>query len=74
MLINRYDKNGKQIALGDYLLYKGEYPYKVVYDDYLLAIGVADLSTKTNEFEFIADWVEEDWEYTTYEALYGEVS
>lgn len=74
MLIDRYDKNGKQIALGDYLLYKGQYPYKVDFDNYLLAYGVVDLSTSTNEFEMIFDWVEEDWEYTTYEALQGEVS
>ena len=71
MLIDRYDKNGKQIALGDYLLYKGQYPYKVDFDNYLLGYGVVDCSTSTNEFEMIFDWVEEDWEYTTYEALYN---
>lgn len=68
MLIDRYDKNGKQIALGDYLLYKGEYPYKVVYDDYLLAIGVVDADS---EFEFMSDWVKEDWTISTYQEIFG---
>ena len=68
MLIDRYDKNGKQIALGDYLLYKGEYPYKVVYDDYLLAIGVVDADS---EFEFMSDWVKEDLTIKTYQEIFG---
>lgn len=68
MLIDRYDKNGKQIRLGDYLLYKGEYPYKVVYDDYLLAIGVVDADS---EFEFMSDWVKEDWTIKTYQEIFG---
>ena len=68
MLIDRYDKNGKQIRLGDYLLYKDKYPYKVVYDEYLLAIGVVDADS---EFEFMSDWVKEDWTVSTYQEIFG---
>ncbi len=68
MLIDRYDKNGKQIRLGDYLLYKDKYPYKVVYDEYLLAFGVVDADS---EFEFMSDWVKEDWTISTYQEIFG---
>jgi hypothetical protein len=67
MLIDRYDKNGKQIGVGDYLLrYDGEI-FKVDYDPNNLMIGVKD---KDSIYFSMADWVKEDWEIKDYYELY----
>lgn len=67
MLIDRFDKNGNQISVGDYLLrYDGEI-FKVDYDPNSLAIGIKD----ANEvYSLMTDWVKEDWEIKTYEELF----
>ena len=67
MLIDRYDKNDKQIGVGDYLLrYDGEI-FKVDYDPSNLMIGVKD---KDSIYFSMADWVKEDWEIKDYYELY----
>lgn len=69
MLIDRFDKDGTQVKLGDYLLYKNGEPFKVIYNDNFLSVGIVD---KDENFSFMSDWVKEDWTVTTYEELYGE--
>lgn len=67
MLIDRYDKNDKQIGVGDYLLrYDGEI-FKVDYDPNNLMIGIKD---KDSIYFSMADWVKEDWEIKDYYELY----
>jgi hypothetical protein len=67
MLIDRYDKNGKQIGVGDYLLrYDGEI-FKVDYDPNNLTIGVKD---KDSIYFSMADWIKEDWEIKDYYELF----
>ena len=67
MLIDRYDKNGKQIGVGDYLLrYDGEI-FKVDYDPNNLMIGVKD---KDSVYFSMADWDKEDWEIKDYYELF----
>jgi hypothetical protein len=67
MLIDRYDKNGKQIGVGDYLLrYDGEI-FKVDYDPTNLMIGVKD---KDSVYFSMADWIKEDWEIKDYYELF----
>lgn len=67
MLIDRYDKNGKQIGVGDYLLrYDGEI-FKVDYDPDNLMIGVKD---KDSVYYSMANWIKEDWEIKDYYELY----
>jgi hypothetical protein len=67
MLIDRYDKNDKQIGVGDYLLrYDGEI-FKVDYDPSNLMIGVKD---KDSIYFSMADWIKEDWEIKDYYELY----
>lgn len=67
MLIDRYDKNGKQIGVGDYLLrYDGEI-FKVDYDPNNLMIGIKD---KDSVYYSMADWVKEDWEIKDYYELF----
>jgi hypothetical protein len=67
MLIDRYDKNGKQIGVGDYLLrYDGEI-FKVDYDPNNLMIGIKD---KDSVYFSMADWIKEDWEIKDYYELF----
>lgn len=67
MLIDRYDKNDKQIGVGDYLLrFDGEI-FKVDYDPSNLMIGVKD---KDSVYYSMADWVKEDWEIKDYYELF----
>lgn len=67
MLIDRYDKNGKQIGVGDYLLrYDGEI-FKVDYDPNNLMIGIKD---KDSVYYSMADWIKEDWEIKDYNELF----
>ena len=70
MLIDRYDKNGKQLAIGDYILYKDKDSYKIIYNEKFLAVGIVDADSN---FSFMTDWAKEDWEYKTYEELFEEV-
>lgn len=67
MLIDRYDKNGNQISVGDYLLrYDGEI-FKVDFNPINLSIGIKD---KDSNYFLMEDWVKEDWEIKTYEELF----
>jgi hypothetical protein len=67
MLIDRYDKNGKQIGVGDYLLrYDGEI-FKVDYNPESLMISVKD---KDSVYFSMADWIKEDWELKDYYELF----
>jgi hypothetical protein len=68
MLIDRYDKNDKQMQLGDYLKYKDGSIFKVIYNNSFLAIGIVD---KDENFFFMDEWVKEDWEVSSYEELFG---
>ena len=67
MVIDRYDKNGTQLRLGDYLLYTNGEIFKVIFNQTLITIGIVD---KDSEFFFLDNWVKEDWEVKTYEELY----
>lgn len=67
MLIDRYDKNGNQISVGDYLLrYDGEI-FKVDYNPSNLSIGIKD---KDSNYFLMENWVKEDWEIKSYEELF----
>lgn len=67
MLINRYDKNGIQIKLGDYLLRNDGEIFKVDLDLNTFTIGIKD---KDSNYFSILDWVKEDWEVKDYYELY----
>jgi hypothetical protein len=70
MLIDRYDKNGNQISVGDYLLrYDGEI-FKVDFNPINLAVGIKD---KDSNYFLMEDWIKEDWEIKSYEELFKEV-
>lgn len=67
MFLDRYDKNGNQISVGDYLLrYDGEI-FKVDFNLINLSIGIKD---KDSNYFLMEDWVKEDWEIKTYEELF----
>lgn len=68
MLIDRFDKNGNQISVGDYLLrYDGEI-FKVDLNPSNLSIGIKD---KDENYFSMENWVKEDWEIKTYEELFN---
>lgn len=67
MKIERYDKNGIQLRIGDYLLRKDGVIFKVVFNPTLLAYGIVD---KYSQFYFLDNWNKKDWEVKTYEELY----
>lgn len=60
MDINRFDKNGKQLQIGDlvYNSYNHEI-YKVIYSDDICAFGLENIY---GEFDFMSEWVNEEWE------------
>lgn len=67
MLIDRYDKNGNQISVGDYLLcFDGEI-FKVDFDIENLTICIKD---KDSNYFPMNNWNKEDWEIKDYYELY----
>lgn len=68
MLIDRYDKNGNQISVGDYLLRNDGEIFKVDFNSANLSIGIKD---KDSNYFLMEDWVKEDWEIKTYEELFN---
>ena len=67
MLIDRYDKNGNQIKMGDYLVKSDGTVYKVDIDPSTFTIGIKD---KDSIYHPIIDWVKEDWEIKDYKEIY----
>ena len=59
-MINRYDKNGVQLSIDDIVMniHTGEC-YHVVFAQDILAFG---LENTHGEFEFMSEWVRNDWE------------
>lgn len=71
MYIDRYDKNGTQIQLDDYLLRADGGIYKVIFNQTLLSIGIVDAD---ETFFFMDDWIKEEWEVKTYKELFEEAT
>ena len=67
MLIDRYDKNGNQISVGDYLLRYDGRIFKVDYNPFNLSIGIKD---EDENYSLMENWIKEDWEIKTYEELF----
>lgn len=67
MFIDRYDKNGNQIALGDYLLRSDGEIFKVDFDYSTLAVSIKD---KDSNYFLMDNWVKEDWEIKYYWELF----
>ena len=67
MVIDRYDKNGTQLRVGDYLLRKNGEIYKVIFNPTNLAYGIVD---KYSKFFFLDKWDKKEWEVKTYEELF----
>ena len=68
MYIDRYDKNGTQIQLDDYLLRADGGIYKVIFNLTLLSIGIVDAD---ETFFFMDNWIKEEWEVKTYDELFN---
>ena len=58
-MINRFDKYGKRIKVGDTLKHFGGSICSVVFNPELIAIGIVD---EDGEFDFMSEWVAEEWE------------
>lgn len=60
MKLNRLDRNGKDIKLGNILknVYTND-EYEVVFMEDVLAFGIID---KYEEFSFMSEWVPGEWE------------
>jgi hypothetical protein len=59
-MIDRLDKNGDLIKVGD-LLYNSANgkTYRVVFSNDILAYGIID---ESGMFDFMSDWLEYEWE------------
>lgn len=59
MLIDRYDKHGVQLQVGDKIasVYNSEI-FEVVFAEDILAFGIED---ENGHFEFLTEWVPADW-------------
>lgn len=59
MLIDRYDKNGIQIKVGNILLNDNGKHYKVTFSEDIIAVGIVD---EYGMFDFMSEWVADEWE------------
>lgn len=59
MLINRCDKFGNYLRVGDTLINSIGKVYKVVFAEDILAFGIVD---EYGLFEFMSEWVADEWE------------
>lgn len=59
-LLDRQDKNGNYINLGDLLFNSRNFgTYEVVFADDILAFGIVD---RDGNFDFMSEWIEDEWE------------
>lgn len=59
-MINRYDKNNRQIQLGDTLINSYGKRFRVVFAEDILAFGIEDL--ENGFFDFMTEWCPGEWE------------
>lgn len=58
-MLNRYDRDGIKIQLGDTLKHYMGKEYKVVFSEDILAFGIVD---EYGMFDFMSEWVSDEWE------------
>lgn len=59
LMIDRFDKNGVRLELGDVVIHDCGDIYTVVFADDILAYG---LRGADGHFEFMSEWVAQEWE------------